>query len=65
MSVDQAPVLVPSASTVLAASGIEECTNPAAFASTSTFRGRAGVAGAWSGSAAIMLATSSGLGVVG
>src|SRR3954471_13599760 len=53
-----APVLVPSASTVFAASGIEEWTQPAARASTSTLRGFWGFAGAVSGSAAIMRSTS-------
>ena len=59
----QAPVLVPSASTVFAASGMQECTKPAALASTSTLRGCLGLAGALSGKAAIIFSTSSGLGV--
>ena len=46
MVVAHAPVFVPSASTVLAASGIDECTKPAALPSTSTLRGRCGLAGA-------------------
>ena len=58
-----APVLVPRASTVFAASGMQECTKPAALASTSTLRGCFGLAGALSGNAAIIFSTSSGLGV--
>ena len=55
---DQAPVFAPSASIVFAASGIDEWTQPAALARTSTFRGASGFAGALSGSAAIILSTS-------
>ena len=57
-----APVLRPSASIVLAASGIDEWTKPAALARTSTLRGRAGLAGAVAGSAAIIAWTLAGLG---
>src|SRR5664280_3074222 len=58
-----APVLAPSASTVFAASGMQECTKPAALARTSTLRGCLGLAGALSGKAAIIFSTSSGFGV--
>src|SRR6185295_15322130 len=54
ITVVHAPVLSPRASIVLAASGIDECTNPDAFASTSTRRGVLGAAGALSGNAAII-----------
>src|SRR6266849_10290760 len=58
MVVFHAPVFDPSASTVFAASGMDECTNPAARPRTSTLRGLSGLAGAVSGSAAIILSTS-------
>ena len=63
MVVDHAPVFVPRASTVFAASGMQECTKPAALARTSTLRGCFGLAGAVSGKAAIIFSTSAGLGV--
>src|SRR6266545_8188054 len=53
-----APVLAPSASTVFAASGIDECMYPVARPSTRTLRGFAALAGALSGSAAIIASTS-------
>ena len=54
ITVVHAPVFWPIASIVRAASGIDEWTKPAALASTSTRRGCLGVAGAVSGSAAII-----------
>src|SRR5512137_431790 len=63
MVVDHAPYFLPISSMVRAAMGIDECTNPWALPSTSTFRGFAGATGAVAGSAAIMAATCSGAGV--
>src|SRR5687768_5922786 len=65
MVVFHAPVLVPTASTNFAASGMDECTKPAARPSTRTLRGRCGLAGALSGSAAIIFSTSAGQGTCG
>ena len=62
MVVDQAPVFFPISSMVRAASGIDEWTNPADFASTRTLRGCFGLTGAVSGNAAIIAVTSSGRG---
>ncbi len=59
----QAPVLFPNSSTVLPASGMQLCTNPAALDSTRTLRGFFGFAGACAGKAAIIGVTSSGFGV--
>src|SRR3954469_10493853 len=58
MTVVHAPVFWPRASMVRAASGMDEWTNPAARARTSTRRGCFGLAGAVSGSAAIICITS-------
>src|SRR6187455_1349812 len=54
MTVVQARVVWPSGAMVRAGGGIGEGTKPAALASTSTRRGCLGVAGALSGSAAII-----------
>src|ERR1700761_5399642 len=61
MVVIQAPVLSPKYSTIFEASGIELCTNPGALANTNTRRSLWGVAGALSGTAAIMAEISAGL----
>src|SRR5712691_388341 len=60
-----APVLDPAASTNFAASGIEEWTKPAARPSTRIVLGLSGLAGALSGSAAIILSTSAWQGTCG
>ncbi len=63
----QAPVFLPSSSTALAASGIDECWKPAdgMREKISTLRAVAGLAGAVEGSAAIMAVTWSGHATVG
>jgi hypothetical protein len=63
INVVQAPVFSPSDSTVFAARGRQEWTNPARVHITRTLRGLAGLAGSADGRASIALSTSASFGV--
>ncbi len=57
-SVVHAPVFLPISSTIVAASGIDECWKPRDVPRTRMRRGRSGLAGAVAGRAAIIRRTS-------